>query len=90
MSLAPVTWVILSEIFPNKVRGSAMAVSTISLWLASFLLTYTFPLLNNALNASGTFWLYGIISIMGFTFIFKNLPETKNKSLETIEKEIIK
>lgn len=90
MSLAPVTWVILSEIFPNKIRGSAMAISTISLWLASFILTYTFPLLNNALNASGTFWLYGIISIAGFTFIYKNLPETKNKSLESIEKELIK
>jgi len=90
MSLAPVTWVVLSEIFPNRIRGAAMAVATVSLWLASFLLTYTFPLLNNAFGASGTFWLYGIISIAGFVFILKKLPETKGKSLEEIEHEILK
>lgn len=89
MSLAPVTWVVLSEIFPNKIRGAAMAVATVSLWLASFLLAYTFPLLNNLLGASGTFWLYGFICIGGFIFIFKKLPETKGKSLEEIEHEII-
>lgn len=90
MSLAPVTWVILSEIFPNRIRGASMAVATVSLWLASFLLTYTFPLLNNAFGTSGTFWLYGIICFCGLVFIYKKLPETKGKSLEEIEKEIIK
>lgn len=90
MSLAPVTWVVLSEIFPNRIRGAAMAVATVSLWLASFLLTYTFPLLNNAFGASGTFWMYGIISIAGFVFILKKLPETKGKTLEEIEHEILK
>lgn len=88
MSLAPVTWVILSEVFPNRMRGAAMAVATVSLWLASFLLTYTFPLLNSALGASGTFWLYGIICLLGFLFIRKTLPETKGKTLEEIEQEI--
>ncbi len=88
MSLAPVTWVILSEVFPNRMRGAAMAVATVSLWLASFLLTYTFPLLNSALGASGTFWLYGIICLFGFLFIRKMLPETKGKTLEEIEREI--
>ncbi len=89
MSLAPVTWVVLSEIFPNRVRGAAMAVATLSLWLASFLLTLSFPILNSTFGASGTFWLYGIISLAGFIFIFKKLPETKGKSLEEIEHEII-
>ena len=89
MSLAPVTWVVLSEIFPNRIRGAAMAVATVSLWLASFLLTYTFPLLNKVFGASGTFWLYGIICIGGLVFIFKKLPETKGKSLEKIEHEIV-
>jgi len=89
MSLAPVTWVVLSEIFPNKIRGAAMAVGTVSLWLASFFLAYTFPLLNDWLGASGTFWLYGLISAGGFVFIYKKLPETKGKSLEEIEQEII-
>lgn len=88
MTLAPTTWVILSEIFPNKVRGAAMAIATTALWSASFVLTYTFPILNDLLNASGTFWLYTFICLGGFLFILKNLPETKGKSLEEIEKGI--
>jgi SP family sugar porter-like MFS transporter len=88
MSLAPVTWVILSEIFPNRFRGTAMAIATFSLWAACFILTYTFPLLNKLLKASGTFWLYGIICLLGFLFILKKLPETKGKSLEQIEHEL--
>lgn len=89
MSLAPVVWVVISEIFPNRIRGVAMAVATVSLWLASLLLTYSFPLLNSALGASGTFWLYGVICLGGLAFIYKNLPETKGKSLEQIEKEVL-
>jgi SP family sugar porter-like MFS transporter len=88
MSLGPVTWVVLSEIFPNRFRGTAMAVATFSLWAACFVLTYTFPLLNNLFKASGTFWLYGLICVLGFWFILKKLPETKGKSLEGIEREI--
>ncbi len=90
MSLAPVTWVVISEIFPNKVRGMAMAVSTFSLWTACFVLTYTFPLLNKGLGSYGTFWLYGVICILGFVFIKTRLPETKGKSLEKIEEELTK
>jgi len=90
MSLGPVTWVVLSEIFPNRIRGFAMSISTFALWSACFVLTYTFPLLNKLLNASGTFWLYGLICILGFFFILKRLPETKGKSLEVIEKELIR
>jgi SP family arabinose:H+ symporter-like MFS transporter len=89
MSLAPVTWVVLSEIFPNRIRGFAMSVATFALWAACFVLTYTFPLLNKMLNASGTFWLYGLICIGGFWFIYKKLPETKGKSLEQIEYEFV-
>jgi SP family sugar porter-like MFS transporter len=87
-TLGPVTWVLLSEIFPNRVRGSAMAVATFSLWAACFVLTYTFPLLNATLQASGTFWLYGVICVFGFGYIAARLPETKGKSLETIEHEL--
>jgi SP family sugar porter-like MFS transporter len=90
MSLAPITWVVISEIFPTRIRGMAMAVSTFSLWTACFVLTYTFPLLNGRLGAYGTFWLYGIICLLGFVFIKKNLPETKGKSLEEIENELTK
>jgi SP family sugar porter-like MFS transporter len=90
MSLAPVTWVVLSEIFPNRIRGVAMSIATFALWAACFVLTYTFPLLNRLLNASGTFWLYGVICVIGFWFIYKRLPETIGKSLEEIEHELIK
>ena len=85
MSLAPITWVILSEIFPNRIRGMAMAVATTALWVACFVLTYTFPILNEVLNASGTFWVYAAVCLAGFLFIFKKLPETKGKSLEEVE-----
>ncbi|MGB3152065.1 MAG: sugar porter family MFS transporter [Maribacter sp.] len=90
MSLAPITWVVLSEIFPNKIRGVAMSIATFALWVASFILTFTFPILNNALGASGTFWVYSFICVLGFLFIRGKLPETKGKSLEEIELELTK
>ena len=90
MSLAPVVWVVLSEIFPVKIRGMAIAISTFFLWVACFILTYTFPVLNESIGAEGTFWLYGGICLAGFLFIRQNLPETKGKTLEEIEKELIK
>lgn len=90
MSLAPIVWVVLSEIFPVRVRGMAMALSTFFLWVACFLLTYTFPILNEAVGASGTFWLYGGICLAGFFFIRAKLPETKGKTLEELEKELTK
>ncbi len=90
MTLGPIVWVVLSEIFPNRIRGMAMAVATFSLWTGCFVLTYTFPLLNNGLGASGTFWIYGIICVAGFWFVKTQLPETKGKSLEEIERELTK
>ena len=90
MTLAPITWVVLSEIFPTRVRALAMAVSTFALWIACFVLTYTFPILNSSLGASGTFWLYGVVCILGYLFLRVYLPETKGKSLEEIENELTK
>lgn len=90
MSLGPITWVLLSEVFPNKVRGVAMAVCTAALWIASFLLTYTFPFLNSGLGTGGTFMLYAVICFFGFMFAWRRIPETKGKSLEELEKELIK
>ena len=89
MSLAPVTWVVISEIFPNRIRGAAMAVAVSSLWIACFLLTYTFPILNKQFGSAGTFWLYAAICVAGFIFIKLKLPETKGKSLEQIERELV-
>ena len=83
------TWVSLSEIFPNRIRGAAMAVSVSSLWIACFILTITFPVLQKLLNMAGVFWLYAAICIAGFFYIFRHLPETKGKTLEEIEKELV-
>lgn len=89
MSLAPVTWVIIAEIFPNRIRGAAMAVAVSSLWIACFLLTFSFPVLNKILGSAGSFWLYAAICVAGFIFVFFKLPETKGKTLEQIEKELV-
>ena len=85
MSLAPVTWVVISEIFPNRIRGTAMSVAVMSLWASSFILTYTFPLVDHGLGAAVTFWIYAGICVAGFVFIMRRLPETKGKTLEEIE-----
>ncbi len=85
MSLAPVTWVLISEIFPNRVRGVAVSIAVSALWIACFVLTFTFPMLNAAMGASGTFWLYGAICLAGFVFVKRWVPETMGRSLEEIE-----
>jgi sugar porter (SP) family MFS transporter len=85
MTLAPVTWVVLSEVFPSRVRGTAMAVATASLWAACFVLTYTFPLLNASLGTAGAFWVYAGVCTLGFLGVKRWLPETKGKTLEEIE-----
>ena len=85
VSLAPATWVVIAEIFPNRIRSSAVSVAVSALWIACFILTYTFPLLNAALGAAGTFWTYAAICLAGLFFLTLRLPETKGKSLEEIE-----
>jgi sugar porter (SP) family MFS transporter len=85
LTLAPVFWVLVSEIFPNQIRGAAMSVATTALWIACFLLTYSFPLLNKTLGAYGTFWLYSAICVICFFYVKIKIPETKNKTLEEIE-----
>lgn len=90
MTLGPVTWVLIAEIFPNRVRAVAVATCTFALWVGSFTLTYTFPLLNNALGSYGTFWIYAAICFTGCVFFSARLPETRGKSLEQLEKELVK
>jgi len=89
ISLAPLTWVLIAEIFPNRIRGAAMSVAVSALWIACFVLTYSFPLLNASLGAAGTFWLYGGIVAAGFLFILFSVPETNGKTLEQIERELV-
>lgn len=88
MSLAPVTWVIISEIFPTQIRGVGVSISVSALWIACFLLTFTFPILQEDLGAAGVFWLYALICAAGFVFVRARVPETKGKTLEQIEKEL--
>lgn len=88
--LGPTVWVVLSEIFPNIIRGAAMSVATLSLWVACYILTLTFPILVELFSAAVTFWIYGIICVIGFIVIYKILPETKGISLEKLEKILVK
>ena len=88
MSLAPVVWVLISEIFPNRIRGTAMSIAVGCLWIACFILTYTFPILKTLLGVSVTFWIYAAICAAGFVFLWLRLPETKGKSLEQLEQDL--
>ena len=89
MTLGPVTWTLLAEIFPHRVRGIAMATCTFALWVGCCTLTFSFPSMNAALGSSGTFWIYSGICICAFIFLLRNCPETKGKSLEQLEKELV-
>jgi SP family sugar porter-like MFS transporter len=83
-TLAPVVWVVISEIFPNNIRGLAVSLATSALWISSFLLIYTFPFIQK-LGISWAFWVYSGLLIIGFVVIKMKLVETKGKSLEQIE-----
>jgi sugar porter (SP) family MFS transporter len=84
MSLAPVTWVLISEIFPTKVRAAAIAIAVISLWLAYFVLVFTFPILFERMKEN-TFYIYSGICALGFLFVWFKVKETKGKTLEEVE-----
>ena len=84
MSLAPVTWVLISEIFPNKIRSEATAVAVISLWAAYFILVFTFPVLFERLQER-SFYIYSAICVLGFFFVWRKVKETKGKTLEELE-----
>jgi len=87
-SLAPVTWVIISEIFPNNIRGSASSVAVVSLWIAYFILVFTFPILTQHLGAYWAFYLYAGICLAGFVFIKFKVKETKGQTLEELEQNL--
>lgn len=91
VSWGPVTWVLLAEIFPNSIRG-AMSIAVAAQWIANWVVSYTFPILNDnqwlteKFNHGFSYWIYGIMSIVAALFIWKLVPETKGKTLEEIEK----
>ncbi|UNT71712.1 sugar porter family MFS transporter (plasmid) [Bacillus sp. N447-1] len=84
-----VTWIVLAEIFPLKIRGTAIGFASTCLWLANVAVSLSFPILLESLGASSLFLVYAVIGIVAFLFVFKYVPETKGKSLEEIEAEII-
>jgi MFS transporter, SP family, xylose:H+ symportor len=91
VSWGPVVWVLLSEIFPNQIRGKAMAVAVAAQWIANFLVSATFPILNdnpyllNAFHHGFAYWIYGVMSILAAVFMWKLVPETKGRTLEQME-----
>jgi len=88
-TLAPITWVLLAELFPNRIRGAAMSISVFTLWVTCWALAQAFPIMNAGLGAAGSFWIFGAICLAGFVYILKVLPETRGKSLEQIERELV-
>jgi len=90
-SWGPVVWVLLSEIFPNKIRGKAMSIAVAAQWISNLLVSWTFPMLNNSTALTNAFhhgfsyWIYGVISLLAALFMWKLVPETKGKTLEEIE-----
>ena len=88
-TLGPVTWVALSEIFPNRIRGNAMALSTLSLWITNFFTTASFPVMKQYWGLPLTFGFHAILCFVYFVFVRFRVPETKGKSLEEIEKQLL-
>lgn len=92
ISWGPVTWVLLSEIFPNRIRGRAMAVAVAAQWISNYLVSWTFPMmdksssLNNVFHHGFAYWIYGCMGLLAAWFMWKYVPETKGKSLEEMEK----
>lgn len=88
MSLAPVTWVLIAEIFPNKIRSAATALAVVCLWAAYFILVFTFPFLARQLGTFGPFYMYAAICVLGCWFVFKQIKETRGKTLEELEENL--
>ncbi len=86
VGLGPGVWVVISELFPTRIRGRAMSIATLCLWLACILVTATFLSLVEAFGSTGAFWLYAAMSVLNFLFIWRVMPETKGRSLEEIER----
>lgn len=87
-TLGAVTWVYLSEVFPNRIRGLALSVATLALWVADFIVTYTFPVMTATLGTAGTLLCYAVCCALAFLYFIFRLPETRGKTLEEIERSL--
>lgn len=90
MTLAPLTWVLIAEIFPNRMRSLGVSAAVSALWISSFALTYSFPFISRALGSAGTFFCYGSICLTGGLFVFFMVPETKGRTLEELEANAVR
>ena len=86
ISLGPLAFVVISEIFSNRNRGMAMSVCIFFLWIAVYAVSQSFPMLLDSIGNAFTFWIYMVMSVFAFLFVYKLIPETKGKSLEEIER----
>lgn len=86
ISLGPLTFVVIAEIFPNQTRGKAMSICIFALWASVFLVSQLFPILLDTIGSAFTFWIFMMMSLFSLIFVWKYLPETKGKTLEEIEK----
>jgi len=84
MSWGPICWVLISELFPNKIRGKAVAVAVAAQWAANYFISSTYPAMME-FSSGGTYFFYGIMSVLSLVFVWKMVPETKNKTLEEME-----
>lgn len=89
-AMGPLVWVVMAEIFPIKVRGAAMGLATLVLWLADFAVTLTFPVISDRFHPASAFWLYAAMCAVDLVFMWFFLPETKGRSLEEIERGWLK
>jgi SP family arabinose:H+ symporter-like MFS transporter len=87
MAMGPIGWLFCAEVFPNKVRGRAMSLAALTVWVSCYIVAQTFPMLNDspAVGPAKTFWIYAMVSLFSFGFVFALVPETKGRTLEEIE-----
>ena len=85
-SLGPIPWVVMSEIFPTRIRGRAMSIATLCLWLTNAVICQAFPWMDEHWGPAATFWIYAAMVSPVFLFVWKVMPETKGRSLEELEK----
>ena len=89
-SLGPALWVVVSEIFPNRLRSKGMSLALVALWSACTIVSVVFPVMLDALNGAATFMVFALICLVNLWYVWRYVPETKGKTLEELEKELIK
>jgi len=85
MSIGPIGWLFASEVFPGRIRGRAMSLASFTIWVSTFIVAQTFPMLNDGIGPANTFWIFAGVSLFGLFFVIRYVPETKGRTLEEIE-----